>query len=177
MLRSSLEEVVQTSLGHSKSEVAKTSARYNIQWCWSSSPPSLLSLLHLSSSSLSLSFPLFRGVTLWRQSAAALRSWKTMFPFLFHWKMALSLNLPPSLLPEMVLWQPDHFQQPRGGADPRRRRGRRRGRRKRIKCVWWRMCSKRTELLRRVQLGRGTVVVHWWQTATFQRHRVVLVLN
>ena len=63
MLRSSLEEVVQTSLGHSKSEVGKTSARYNIQWCWSSSPPSLLSLLHLSFSlypfiSLSLSLSL-----------------------------------------------------------------------------------------------------------------------
>ena len=92
------------------------------------------------------------------------------------------MNLPPSLLPEMnnTLWQPDHFQPPRGGPYPRRRE-----RRRVIDCMWWRLYNRRTELLGRVQPRRRTellesvqprrrtVVVHLWQTATFKLHRVL----
>ena len=90
-----------------------------------------------------------------------------------RWKRALSLNLPPSLLPEMALqnntlWQPDHFQPPSGGSYPRRREKRRV-----IDCMWWRLYNRRTELLGRVQPERRTVVVHLWQTATFKLHRVL----
>ena len=88
------------------------------------------------------------------------------------WKTVLSLNLPPSLLPEMALqnntlWQPDHFQPPRGGPYPRRRE-----RRRMIDCMWWRLYNRRTELLGRGQPRRRAVLVHSWRTATFKLHRV-----
>ena len=54
MLRSSLEEVVQTSLEHSKREVGKTSTHCSIQWFWSSSPPSLFPPSSLPSPPFSL---------------------------------------------------------------------------------------------------------------------------